>query len=792
MPETYENVLAGAPVGSGSRFATQQYTISAQTVEFPVTIIGMFVNESTVPIAARAGQQTMANSMGVVLPSDQAAIPVTESGTWTVQPGNTPNTTPWLMSIHDGTTKATVRDLTSNDALNVAVVDATGAQITSFGGGTQYAVDAALGATPTGTLAIAIRDDALSALVPIEGDAIGLRVDVNGALWVIPSGTTTISGTVTVNAGTGFASLAVTGGGVEATALRVTIANDSTGLVSVDDNGSSLTVDNGGTFVVQVDGAALTSLQLIDNLVLAEDAAHVTADPGVQLLAVRKATAVNLSGADGDYEPLQVSAGRLWASATIDAAIPAGTNNIGDVDVLTTVNATNATASNALGALNAAVTISGQGSGTIHWEIDTGTLAGTVVAEATLDDTNWFSVNVIENDGTISSSFTAFGKRGLFVTGGYSQVRLRVSVYTSGTSNARLEAADASSVVRLGQALPTGTNAIGKLAANSGVDIGDVDVTSVVPGTGATNLGKAEDVASADGDVGVGMIAVRKATPANTSGTDGDYEFLQMAAGRLWVDASGITLTVGSHAVTNAGTFAVQVDGAALTSLQLIDDAVSGAGFNISQMNGIAVTMGNGASGTGVQRVTIANDSTGVLATVTTVTTCSTVTTLTGSGVAHDAVDSGNPHKIGAKATTSLSGLTLVANADRTDLFAGVDGVLVVRKHCNLEDQVQDRATNTDGAATAFTGGLAAPGAGIRLWVTKITVSNSSATNITVDIRDGVAGAVLWTIPCPANGGAIEVFDPPLKFTANTAVAYDGSAAVTTLSVSAIGFKSKV
>lgn len=39
------------------------------------------------------------------------------------------------------------------------------------------------------------------------------------------------------------APLNVVGGGVEATALRVTIANDSTGLLSVDDNGSSLTVD---------------------------------------------------------------------------------------------------------------------------------------------------------------------------------------------------------------------------------------------------------------------------------------------------------------------------------------------------------------------------------------------------------------------------------------------------------------------------------------------------------------------------------------------------------------------
>lgn len=34
------------------------------------------------------------------------------------------------------------------------------------------------------------------------------------------------------------------------------------------------------------------------------------------------------------------------------------------------------------------------------------------------------------------------------------------------------------------------------------------------------------------------------------------------------------TVTVGSHAVTNAGTFATQVDGAALTALQLIDNPV--------------------------------------------------------------------------------------------------------------------------------------------------------------------------------------------------------------------------
>ena len=65
-------------------------------------------------------------------------------------------------------------------------------------------------------------------------------------------------------------------------------------------------VTNAGTFVVQENGAALTALQLIDNLVLAEDAAHNTGDPGVQALAVRNDSDASLAGTTGDYTPLQV------------------------------------------------------------------------------------------------------------------------------------------------------------------------------------------------------------------------------------------------------------------------------------------------------------------------------------------------------------------------------------------------------------------------------------------------------------------------------------------------------
>ncbi len=66
----------------------------------------------------------------------------------------------------------------------------------------------------------------------------------------------------------------------------------------------------------------------------AEDVASANADVGVPAMAIRKATPANTSDTDGDYEMLQISGGRLWASVTIDAALPAGTNNIGDVDVL--------------------------------------------------------------------------------------------------------------------------------------------------------------------------------------------------------------------------------------------------------------------------------------------------------------------------------------------------------------------------------------------------------------------------------------------------------------------------
>lgn len=101
-------------------------------------------------------------------------------------------------------------------------------------------------------------------------------------------------------------------------------------------------------------------------------------------------------------------------------------------------------------------------------------------------------------------------------------------------------------------------------------------ISQIIPGTDATHLGKAEDAQHANGDTGVMALAVRNDTLAALGASDGDYAPLQVnASGALYIqegaalDVSGATVTVD-----NGGTFAVQVDGDALTALQLIDNSI--------------------------------------------------------------------------------------------------------------------------------------------------------------------------------------------------------------------------
>lgn len=155
--------------------------------------------------------------------------------------------------------------------------------------------------------------------------------------------------------------------------------------------------------------------------------------------------------------------------------------------------------------------------------------------------------------------------------------------------------------------------------------------------------------------------------------------------------------------------------------------------------------------------------------------------------IAHDAADSGNPIKVGAKAIAALSGATLVSAADRADNQADLDGSLIVRNNFALGDLVNGNASNTDGSSTQV---LAAGAAGVKHYITDVTITNTSASNIYVELKDNTT--VKWTFPVPANGGVTHHFASPLGGTAATAWNFDPSAAATTVYCSVSGFKSKI
>ena len=165
----------------------------------------------------------------------------------------------------------------------------------------------------------------------IGGDAAnGLDIDVT-RLPALVAGSANIGD---VDVLTVPAPLSTTGGGTEATALRVTIANDSTGLVSVDDNSGSLTVDGtitanigtAGTLSLEATQASvLTAVQLIDDTVqvLGTDTYTEATSKGITLGAVRRDADTTLVNTTNEFSPLQVDAnGRLKVEVFSGETLP--------------------------------------------------------------------------------------------------------------------------------------------------------------------------------------------------------------------------------------------------------------------------------------------------------------------------------------------------------------------------------------------------------------------------------------------------------------------------------------
>lgn len=157
------------------------------------------------------------------------------------------------------------------------------------------------------------------------------------------------------------------------------------------------------------------------------------------------------------------------------------------------------------------------------------------------------------------------------------------------------------------------------LAANSGIDIGDVDVTSIIPLTGATNLGKAIDVAAGSDDVGVAVLAVRDDALAGITPAEGDFASLLVdAQGALWthddaLDAAldGTEIQVDIVAELPAGTQTIGKLGAN-TGVDIGDVDVTSILPGVGTTNlGKTIDVAVGADDVGVLALAVRDDALG-------------------------------------------------------------------------------------------------------------------------------------------------------------------------------------
>ncbi len=302
-------------------------------------------------------------------------------------------------------------------------------------------------------------------------------------------------------------------------------------------------VTNAGTFVVQEDGAALTALQLIDDIVHVDDTAtHATGTTkGAGIMAAATPT-------DGSIDANDIG---MLAMST-DRRLHVDSQIVGqDADITIADGGNSITVDGTITELNSTAILAD----TASMDTNLGTLAGAVAGTE-------FQVDIVADGAGLATSANQLAD-GHNVTidnaAGASAVNIQDGGNTITVDNGGTFATQAT------------------LQANSGVDIGDVDVTSIVPGTGATNLGKIEDAAHTTADVGVMALAVQQTADAALADTTGDYAPLQVDdTGYLKVNVKAGGGTGGTSATDDAAFTAGSGSGTPAMGFFSVDTVDSG------------------------------------------------------------------------------------------------------------------------------------------------------------------------------------------------------------------------
>ena len=307
--------------------------------------------------------------------------------------------------------------------------------------------------------------------------------------------------------------------------------------IDVGGDGASAVLGNSNPLPVSDAGGTLT----VDNTVLS------VVGGGVEATAQRVTIASDSTG----VLSVDDNGGSLTVDGTVTANLAAGTNNIGDVDVLSVVPGTGA--SNLGKAEDAAHTSADVGVMALAvQQTADAALAGTTgdYAPLQVDETGYLKVNV-KTGGTAGTQYVEDAAAAADPTGTVlNLVRKDALSATEVSADGDNIAARGSSAGAIYVELVSGTT---KIAGTS--DGLEVDVTRVTPGTNDTSLGKAEDAPHSSADVGVMALTVRQNTAASLSGTDGDYQ-------PLITDTNGRLHVLDANSAT------------ALTALQLIDDTI--------------------------------------------------------------------------------------------------------------------------------------------------------------------------------------------------------------------------
>lgn len=431
-------------------------------------------------------------------------------------------------------------------AIGVAIVDGSGNQITSFGGGTQYAEEAIV-SPATGTVALARYNSTPPTLT--NGQLYAPQLDINGNLkvtgtfsstpladiapatqniTVIDSGSATASGANGQNIVTGSATVGSTATFSVASleTVRVQISGTWTGTLA-----SEASIDGGITWVsLGLHQGAYTTSTFTANLVGGANLAGAT-NYRIRATSVITGTAT-----------IKVIESVNTASVYVANAAPSG-------NVISLLNST--TTPLAIGA-----TYTGIGEDVNNFsEMRISVIANVASAtnglsiQQSTDNTNWDITDTYTIDAGVARTYVvprqARYYRVVFTNGGNIQAsfRLQSILNRTATVGSSQRTQDAySNENDLEQSWTFGSFFNGTTWDRFRGDITnglDTDVTRVIPGTAATNLGKAEDAAHTTGDVGVMSLGIRNDTVADVTSASGDYS-------QLSTDLKGRLISVGA------------------------------------------------------------------------------------------------------------------------------------------------------------------------------------------------------------------------------------------------------